>query len=203
VVDAGPSASTQPGPGPTPPRRGALGSYRGGQQQPRPPVTAQPPQPAPADALATPPPTTPPATGGTDLPTRDELTKAWGDEILARLRGRTRALYAAGRFTAVEDGHAVFALPDPNHRDQCAATQADVEAALASHFGRPVPLKLITDTGGTAPAPQAGGRPRHDEPEDDVTDFADIADLPTAPPPNLASPTDRIKSAFPGAEEVE
>jgi hypothetical protein len=212
VVDAGPTTpppvppgarpstdrlSTDPsaegGPPAATPRRGALGSYRSNEGG-RPPTPPSPPA-----EPATPAPTA--AAGSGDLPSRDELTKAWGDEVLGSLRGRTRALYAAGRFTAVEDGRAVFALPDPNHRDRCAAVQADVEAALASHFGRPVPLKLVTDNGGatTATTPP----PRTPEPEDEMTDYADIADLPAAPPPDVASPTDRIKSAFPGAEEVQ
>jgi hypothetical protein len=199
-VDAGPSApgdrpSSAATPGPTPPnRRGALGSYRGG-SRPQPEQPQPQPEPQPQKR------STPPPNAAGDLPSRDELTKAWGDEILGRLRGRTRALYAAGRFTSVDGGRAQFALPDANHRDQCEVTRADVEAALASHFGRPVPLELVTETGSGTTAPRR--TEPEPEPEDDVTDYAAIADLPTAPPPDAATPTDRIKSAFPGAEEVQ
>jgi hypothetical protein len=124
-----------------------------------------------------------------DLPSRDELTKAWGDAVLGGLRGRTRALYAAGRFVGVEKGMAVFALPDPNHRDNCIPGKADVEAALAAHFGRPVPLQLVADV-----VPSDG-------PDDDESSFS-MAELRDAPKTIAASPADRVKSAFPGAEEV-
>ncbi|HVF33673.1 MAG TPA: hypothetical protein VM933_11610, partial [Acidimicrobiales bacterium] len=185
-----------PGPGPTPPGRRTLGSVRGSAAAvapANPPAT--PPPPPPAEAAATPPPTVPAPTGAVvdDLPTRDHLTKAWGDEVLGRLRGRTRALYASGRFLAVEDGRAVFALPDPAHRDQCRPLQADVEAALAAHFGRPVPLRLVADGG------PVGGRAA-DLVDDDPGSMDDLRD---APAQVASSPADRVKSAFPGAEEVQ
>lgn len=126
--------------------------------------------------------------GAGDAPGRDELTKAWGDVILGRLRGRTRALYAAGRFVAVTDGKAVFSLPDATHRDRCIPGKPDVERALGEHFGRPVPLDLVADV----PPPDDA---------DDESSFA-INELRDAPRMSNASPADRVKSAFPGAEEV-
>ena len=114
--------------------------------------------------------------------------------MLGTLKGRARALFAAGRFVEVKDGRAVFALPDPTHRDRCEAVRADVEAALAAHFGRAVPLHLIADNAtATPPAPE----------DDEQVSYEHLAELRDAPPVADSSPADRIKSAFPGAEEVQ
>ena len=43
----------------------------------------------------------PAAAGGSGLPSRDELTLAWGDSILSSLPPRAKAFYAAGRFLEV------------------------------------------------------------------------------------------------------
>ena len=95
---------------------------------------------------------------------RDSLTEAWGDGILQSLPARAKARYASGRFVAVDEQGAHFALPNAAHREQCAEQQAVVEAALSDHFGTKVTLVLdIDDT--VAPAGSAfrpvpgGGRP--------------------------------------------
>jgi hypothetical protein len=100
----------------------------------------------------------------------------------------------------VEGGRARFALPDPAHRDHCLGAQPDVEAALASHFGRPVPLELTVDGAASAAAPSASSSAADDI--DEGASFEDIAELTDAPTTPHATPTDRIKNAFPGAEEV-
>lgn len=86
-----------------------------------------------------------------DLPTRDELTLAWGDTLLGALPRVVRARYSGGRFVGVANGRAQFALPNEVHRGRCEDMRADVEAALAAHFGRPVPLELIVEGAGAAP----------------------------------------------------
>ena len=71
----------------------------------------------------------------------------------------SKAIYQGGRVVAVADGTVVFALgertdPRPRREDQ-----AEVEAALAAHFGRPVPLRLIDGVAGRrrpAAGPPAG-----------------------------------------------
>lgn len=132
------------------------------------------------------------------MPTRDELTLAWGDSILAGLKGRAKALFAVGRFVAIDNGRAVFALPNPAHRDQCLPVQRDVEAALAAHFGRPVPLTLTADADAAAAPPAPSRAPSYADDESTITadDLEDASGLPD-------SPADRVKLAFPGAEEVE
>jgi hypothetical protein len=118
------------------------------------------------------------------------LTKAWGDTVLKQLSGRARARFSAGRFTAVEDGKATFALPNDVHRGRCEEIRPEAEAALAAHFGAPVPLRLVVDAPLTA-APAA-------VPDDDVVDLDDLR----AAPAEAASPVARVKEAFPGAEEI-
>ncbi|MEA3019817.1 MAG: polymerase subunit gamma/tau [Actinomycetota bacterium] len=124
---------------------------------------------------------------GTDLPSRDDLTTAWADSVLTKLRVPTKAKFAAGRFLAVEDGYAVYALPGPGLLQKATEVQADVEAALGAHFGRPVPLKLVVDPGG----------PPKDAPEEPV----DLDALTDAPPDNRTG-VDHLSAAFPGSEVV-
>ena len=182
----------QPPPPPPGSGRGALGSYRGGARP------APPSEPAPETTTTAPAsPAAPPPTSGAEAPSRDELTKAWGDTVLGTLKGRARALFAAGRFVGVEGDLAVFALPDPMHRDRCEPVKADVEAALAAHFGRRVALKLVADV-----RPSVDDAPGRDDTDDSVS-YEQIAELRDAPPVAGATPAERIKSAFPGAEEVQ
>jgi DNA polymerase-3 subunit gamma/tau len=191
----------------SPARKGAaLGALR--KERASAPPNAAPAAPAaapPAPAAAQPAPPTEHSgrrDGDGDLPTRDELTLAWGDHVLPTLKGRAKALYAIGRFVTVADGRADFALPNAAHRDQCKPVQQDVEAALAAHFGRTVPLRLVVDGEVAAPAEASSGQ--HGNRDDDDEDVTTIrrADLQDAPG-GASTPADRVLQAFPGAEEVE
>jgi hypothetical protein len=162
----------------------------------------------------------PPAAAAGDLPTVDELTAAMGEGVLARLKGVAKAIYTAGRFVEVRDGVAVFALANAPTRDRAERVRADVEAALAQQFGRPVPLSLVDESGAGAPgggrarpasrsaappapaaprpapepAPPAGGpEPEH---EVDVTQLRDANDV-------AATGVERLSRAFPGAVVVD
>jgi DNA polymerase-3 subunit gamma/tau len=128
------------------------------------------------------------------LPSRDELVTAWGDTVLRSLSGRARALYAAGRFLAVEDGAAVFALPTEVHRTHCEGCRADVEAALSAHFGTAVPLRLVVDPG----PPPIGD---HD-PFGAADPFEDLDPTAPADPEPTRSVVERLLSVFPGATEL-
>ena len=185
--------------GPAAGPRAALGALRS-RTEPRaadvraptagpPPGPAQPASP-PAEAAPSGPASTPAP------PSRDELTKAWGDGVLASLPGRAKSRYASGRFVAVEGGAAVFAIPNEHWLARCREVQPDVEAALAARFGRPVPLRLVLDDQSPGPVVPGtpGGEPT-DEPADEPVPW-------DGPAPALASPEERLKQAFPGAEEV-
>ena len=87
------------------------------------------------------------------MPSRDDLTLAWGDHVLAHLPAGARALYKSGRFVDVDGEAAVYALPNAMHRDRCESKRVDVESVLASHFGRPVALRLVVADEGPADTP--------------------------------------------------
>jgi hypothetical protein len=71
--------------------------------------------------------------------------------------------------------------------------RGEVEAALAAHFGTPVPLRLVVENG--TPPPD---EPPAAEPEIDI-DPGELVDAG----PAVTSVEDRLKEAFPGAQEVE
>jgi hypothetical protein len=149
-----------------------------------------------------------PAAAGIGLPSRDELTVAWGDKVLVGLAPRAKSRFRVGRFVASEGGKATFALPNAIHRDRCEEVRVDVEQALAAHFGRPVPLRLVTDAevGGApppAPVPAAGGRKGKAAaaPDPDPEEIEDVHALEDAP--SAGSGAQRLVEAFPGAELLE
>ncbi len=148
------------------------------------PAPEPPPEPAP-EPEPTP---EPPAAPAADLPTRDELTLAWGDRVLAGLRPKVKMLFAAGRFVDHEDGRAAFALPNATHVGRCELLQPDVEAALAGEFGRPVPLVLVVDQGSEPPAPP--------------TDAGAAAATPPAAPERPAAANDELSEIGP-VDELE
>src|SRR6202012_381672 len=83
---------------------------------------------------------------------RDSLTEAWSDGILQSLPARAKARYASGRFVAVDEQGAHFALPNAPHREQCLEQQADVEKALSDPCGPNVALVLLVDDSLAPPA---------------------------------------------------
>jgi hypothetical protein len=127
------------------------------------------------------------------------LTKAWGDGVLRGLPGKARSRFASGRFVGVESGAAVFAVPDKHLMGRCEETRADAEAALASWFGRPVPMRLILDAG--AGDPTAARRTEPPGNRDETPGAYDLEDLEDSGPA-VTSPHQRLMEAFPGAEEV-
>ncbi len=141
---------------------------------------------------------------------RDSLTEAWGDEILKALPARAKALYSAGRFVAVDEQGAHFALPNAAHRDRCADLTSTVEAALGAHFGAPVTLVLDIDDEAAPPSPGAGRVPPAaggvgpTETEDEVVDPAEFADDGGggAGEDQASAAQARLLQAFPGASEV-
>ncbi len=146
-----------------------------------------PVSPQPAVAVATGP-----------LPGRDELTLQWADHILPKLKGLPKAIYAPGRFIDSESGSAVYALPSTTPLAKGEQYRAEVEAALARHFGRPVPLKLIAD------------KPEVDRSRPTTTDAGpyeeevyDPAELVDAPPEIARTGMDKLVEAFPGAELLD
>ncbi len=177
---AQPPAPPQQGPGPAQ-ARVALGAYlRAGAA----PESTPAPGPGPASQAHP---------GG--LPSRDELTKVWGDAILDKISRPAKVYMASGRFVEVKDGAAVFALPDAGLLARANNYLSETEGALTAYFGRRVPLRLVLDSGATAAEPPRGATPT-DEESYDLDDVADIADAPNVP---VIPVEQRILEAFPGA----
>lgn len=131
------------------------------------------------------------------MPSRDDLTKAWGDTILKQLPQKAKARFSGGRFVSVAGEVAQFALPNSIHRERCEEVRGDVEAALTAHFGTPVRLQLVVEDGRAAPL--VDETTPSDEPEEmEAFEPGEVADGPA-----VTSVEDRLKEAFPGAEEVE
>ena len=175
--------------------------------RPQPAAPAQSPRPAP-----TPPGTAPTAPGA--APTRDDLTLAWGDVLLGKIPRAAKALYTAGRFVSLEDGTAVFALPNAPHMARCEEHRAGIERVLSEHFGQPIALVLTVDDSVPPPAAKAPTKPAKAapveptvtapaevepaevEPADEVIDVGELEDAP----PDKRTHVDRLTEAFPGAE---
>ena len=211
---ASPRSAAEPAASPSPPAPAAEESTST-EPPPSEPAATTVPAPAPSAAPAPSGSSQPSAapSGRGDLPSRDELTLAWGDGILAGLPARAKAFFGAGRFAEVSNGVAVFALPNAPHAERCEACRPDVEAALAAHFGRPIPLRLAVDDGLTPPDPgapasspgaappgtsgdgAARGEPEPDE-DVDLTQLRDATDVAT-------TSVDRVRELFPGAELVD
>ena len=172
---------------------------------------AAPPPPAPQPAAM--PGATPAATGA--VPSRDELTKAWGDAVLPALGNGIRSIYRQGRWTAVEDGVATFVLPNEMYRDRAEDKKAEVEQALAAHFRARVALQLGVERDavapgsgpvlrGSAPATAVSRSGGADAGGDDIDEhvsaheFAQFEPAPDAP----TSAESRLLEAFPGSEEI-
>lgn len=203
IAPAPDPAPRQPG-RPADHARATLGAVRARPAAPStPPVRTVTPAPAP------------PAASGGPVPSRDELTKAWGDSVYRALPAKAKARFSGGRFSSVDNGTAIFVVPNDVHAARCREVQADVEAALASHFGACVPLVVAVEPRGPSsggpigpdraapPSPTSGGFAA--EPDEQGADPFDAAEAFAAGDPDrgpVASPADRLKQAFPGAEEV-
>jgi DNA polymerase-3 subunit gamma/tau len=189
VAEARKAVSAPP---PAPPRAPAPGKARpalGGVRKRPPEASASdgPTAAAAATATAT-------AAGDGPMPTRDELTLAWGDRVLGQLSGRAKALYKSGRFVSVEDGAAVYALPNAVHRERCERCRAEVERALEAEFSTRVPIRLVVE-------PEGSAQPPVEDRDEDIG--MDVEDIREAPPAAVTSPIDHVMQAFEGAEVVE
>ena len=201
--------SPLPPPPPLPPRSAptpapppAPGATRPAAPSPVPPPPTSRPVPPPTSRAGPSPATQDVVRGaaGAGLPSRDELTKAWGDGVLHRLSARAKGYLGSGRFVAVDPDGAVFALPNQQLLARGRELRGEAEAALATRFGRPVPLKMVLESQVAAPATG----PVADPGADDVIEIRERADLDDLQDADAAvmSPEQRLLDAFPGAEEV-
>jgi DNA polymerase III subunit gamma/tau len=217
--------SAEPPPMPPMPRRDRDATKPAPESTSVPHAAPEPePEPAPAPASPAPASVTPAPVADGGVPSLDAITSAW-PQVSDRLSKKARARYGGGKWVEVGET-AVFALPNPIHRDRCEDVRPEVESALAEHFGRPVPVSVVVDG---APAPPAGDDPlpsrpassaapasrastpppasrpsaeAESSPFDEADEIGDVADLDDADVPAMSS-VDRIAEMFPGAEVVE
>lgn len=157
-------------------------------------------------------------------PTLETLVRAWEEQILSGLRPKARAIYQATKFVGVE-GHVVLAgLPNEAHIRHAEPLRADIERTLGEHFGTELTIRLVvashvappTSVASRADEPSTDGSmasTEEDEPyvaePDDIEDLDDLGqpategDLAGAPSTNAAWAEHQLRTAFPGAEEVE
>jgi len=197
---APPSAPPQPAPaqaGEPSPSRAAAGArlaLGGVMAAAKPASRPAPPPAAPKPAPVQGPPAAAPAAGAdASMPTRDELTLAWGDHVTKGLSPKAKSRFMGGRFVTGDGEGATFALPNGIHRDRCEEVRPEVERALGAHFGRRVPLRLVTEE-------QAPTAPVASPAEEESIDLDDLREAPVA---ELRSPVDHVLQAFEGATVVE
>ena len=196
---AAPAAAPDPSPEAAAPvsTRPTLGALRN-----KKPASATPPPTADGAGDASAPARPAVATG--PLPSRDDLTTAWADAVLPKLRPIVKAKFAAGRFLTVEEGRAIYALPGAGLLEKAEGARADVEAALAAHFGTPIPLRLVVDPGGPPkdiPDEPMAAEPEPPAPEEE--EAVDLSELTDAPAADVRTAADHLSAAFPGSEVVE
>ena len=134
-----------------------------------------------------------------DLPSRDELVLAWADAVLPSLPAKPKSRFAPGRFVRVEPDAAIFGLPNKIHAAKCEEVRTEVEAALAAHFGRATPLRIVVDEGAPPPPIRGAAPSPESEPADEIVDLTELTDATGAP----SSGVEVVNQIFPGAEVVE
>jgi DNA polymerase-3 subunit gamma/tau len=197
-------AGTEPSPAAPPPRAPAAGRAKIGSAvtaEPTPAVTAEPAAEAATPAAVVDQVASAPAAG--DGPSRDELTLAWADQVLPHLSARAKPVLAAGHWIDTDAGVAL-AVPNEPHRARSQQHRAELEAALAAHFGRPVPVTFVLEPSTPARPRGAGERSARAAPPDPEPEEAvDPAELVDAGPEHDLAPVERVTQAFPGAELMD
>jgi len=212
-----------PRPDGAPPRSPRAGTAPSPQRVPRPggPTTPLPPAepdagPPPASeqgAAAAPPPIdSPPEAPAPAAPPRPAgggslsvaaVTNAWAP-LLDSLSQKVRARFKGGRVTAVDGGSVTFGVPNAIARDRCLQVSADLETALAQHFGQPVQVIVVIDDQAAAPIDVARIEPRPvaNAPSDLDEDIGPVSELVDATDQS-ANGIDRLTRAFPGSEVID
>ena len=86
------------------------------------------------------------------LPTRDEVTVAWGNEIFGALSPPLKRRFSIARFLESQDNAVRLAMPAAAVASITAEQHQEIEAKLAEHFGYRVAVLLAEDDRST-PAP--------------------------------------------------
>jgi DNA polymerase III subunit gamma/tau len=186
VASPPPAPTQQPAPPQPSGSRPTIGAIRGKKSAPPPEPKAEAPKEVTRSATHD----AGNASTEQEAPTRDALTQAWGDKV-KDIVSKKASVRFTGRFVSAEGGTAVYGVPNQPHLVRCEEVRGEVEAALSDHFGQPVHLQLVVDNGPTLAEPEPDEQEQH----------IDLEALEDAGAP-VASPEERLKQAFPGAEEV-
>ncbi len=149
---------------------------------------AAPPRPA-ARAQAAPPAAEPAAAPAGDGPGAADLQAAW-PAVLDGMKAVAKGMFRDGRFD-VDATSAVLTVPKGPPVQLLEARRPELEQALAAHFGRPVPVRIVVDAVAAAP-------PAAVPDEEEPIDVHELEDAPAA-----GSGVERLAEAFPGAELVD
>lgn len=116
------------------------------------------------------------------LPSRDEVTVAWGNEIFDSLSPPLKRRFSVARFLESQDDAVRLAMPAAAVGSITPEQHQEVEARLAEHFGYQVAVLLVEDDRST-PTP----------PDPEVMISKDAADIsPDIPADRPDIPADRI-----------
>jgi hypothetical protein len=122
-------------------------------------------------------------------------------------------LYNVGHFISADDGIGVFALPNAFHVQMAEPHRDEVAEALSAHLGIAVTIRLVVEDRGVSGDDGApvtdGDRTLSAGPNGEVEEHVSLDDVGEPVEDEAAVTatgvewaTDRIRTAFPGAEEV-
>ena len=154
----------------------------------------------------------PPAAAGA-LPAPAEIAAVWKENILTAVSRKARPRFGIAEFVASDGPKVLVNFPNDAHCKRCEEFVPEVEKALADHFGRPVPIQLVSGHSGgqipvgsdvgSGPKPVPKPKPVASEAEplepEEIVDVSELEDAPSAD----GSALDQLTKAFPGAELIQ
>jgi hypothetical protein len=90
------------------------------------------------------------------MPTSAELGAAWAGGVLDDLPVKIRSKWRSGRWVEPDAGALRFAVPNEWHQKACDGVRREVEQALSRHFGRPVAVAVVVESGDATAESTAG-----------------------------------------------
>jgi len=126
-----------------------------------------------------------------------EVESIW-PEIKKNLSGKAKARFSGGRFTSIEGGEVVFALPNEIHRDRCAECLSEVEESISMKLHRKTSIHLIVESGGQETILQEKTQTLSTVSRDEDVDVDSLEDADAAAGDGLSLVVD----SFPGAKIV-
>ena len=126
-----------------------------------------------------------------------EVESIW-PEIKKNLSGKAKARFSGGRFTSIEGGEVVFALPNEIHRDRCAECLSEVEESISMKLHRKTSIHLIVESGGQETILQEKPQTLSTVSRDEDVDVDSLEDADAAAGDGLSLVVD----SFPGAKIV-